>query len=141
MKVRSMQRSGTEAIRTQLQPSKPKQEITNITNRTLFLIILINIYMHEICRHNCQSKLTSFILCTGTFLFRVHVHSSKWKWLQGEKVLSSPIARQKYQHKHLFPFVCQATGFLNMILVVRKPVFGVSDQAPHKLGCAATEDG
>ena len=27
-----MQRSGTEAIRPQIQPSKPKQEITNITN-------------------------------------------------------------------------------------------------------------
>ena len=27
-----MQRSGTEAIRTPIQPSKPKREITNITN-------------------------------------------------------------------------------------------------------------
>ena len=27
-----MQRPGTEAIRTQIQPSKPKQEITIITN-------------------------------------------------------------------------------------------------------------
>ena len=27
-----MQRSGTEAIRTQIQPSNPKREITNITN-------------------------------------------------------------------------------------------------------------
>ena len=27
-----MQRSGTEAIRTHLQPSKPKRKITNITN-------------------------------------------------------------------------------------------------------------
>ena len=27
-----MQRSGLEAIRTQIQPSKPKWEITNITN-------------------------------------------------------------------------------------------------------------
>ena len=27
-----MQRSGTKAIRTQIQPSKPKLEITNITN-------------------------------------------------------------------------------------------------------------
>ena len=27
-----MQRSGTEAIRTQIQPSKPKPEITKITN-------------------------------------------------------------------------------------------------------------
>ena len=27
-----MQRSGTETIRTQIQPSKPKREITNITN-------------------------------------------------------------------------------------------------------------
>ena len=27
-----MQRSGTKAIRTQIQPSKPKREITNISN-------------------------------------------------------------------------------------------------------------
>ena len=27
-----------------------------------------------------------------------------------------------------------------MSLVVRKPVFGVSDQVPHKPGCTATED-
>ena len=32
VKVKSMQRSGTEAIRTQIQPSKPKREITKITN-------------------------------------------------------------------------------------------------------------
>ena len=32
IKVKNMQRSGTEAIRTQIQPSKPKREITNITN-------------------------------------------------------------------------------------------------------------
>ena len=31
-KVQSMQRPGTEAIRTQIQPSQPKQEITKITN-------------------------------------------------------------------------------------------------------------
>ena len=30
--VKLMQRSGTEAIRTQNQPSKPGREITNITN-------------------------------------------------------------------------------------------------------------
>ena len=28
-----------------------------------------------------------------------------------------------------------------MSLVVRKPVFGVSDQVPHKPGCRATQDG
>ena len=28
-----------------------------------------------------------------------------------------------------------------MSLVVRKPVFGVSDQVRHKPGCAATENG
>ena len=32
IEVKSMQRSGTEAIRTQIQPAKPKQEITKITN-------------------------------------------------------------------------------------------------------------
>ena len=30
---------------------------------------------------------------------------------------------------------------VKMSLVVRKPVFGVSDQVPHKPGCTATEDG
>ena len=29
---------------------------------------------------------------------------------------------------------------LNMSLVVRKPVFGVSDQVRHNPGCTATED-
>ena len=29
----------------------------------------------------------------------------------------------------------------DMNLVLRKPVFGVSDQVLHKPGCAATEDG
>ena len=28
-----------------------------------------------------------------------------------------------------------------MSLVMRKPVFGVSDQVPHKPDCTATEDG
>ena len=32
-------------------------------------------------------------------------------------------------------------GTIYMSLVVRKPVFGVSDQVPHKPGCAITEDG
>ena len=32
IKVKSMQSSGTEAIRTQLQPPKPKREINNNTN-------------------------------------------------------------------------------------------------------------
>ena len=29
----------------------------------------------------------------------------------------------------------------NLSLVVRKPVFGVSDQVRHKPGCTTTEDG
>ena len=33
------------------------------------------------------------------------------------------------------------TRLCNMSLVVRKPEFGVSDQVPHKPGCAVTEDG
>ena len=32
LKVKSVQISGTEAIRTKIQPSNPKREITNITN-------------------------------------------------------------------------------------------------------------
>ena len=29
----------------------------------------------------------------------------------------------------------------DLSLLVRKPVFGVFDLVPHKLGCTATEDG
>ena len=32
LKVKSMQRSGTVAIRTQIQPLKPKRELTNVAN-------------------------------------------------------------------------------------------------------------
>ena len=32
MKVKSMQRTGSEATRNQIQPSKPKREIANVTN-------------------------------------------------------------------------------------------------------------
>ena len=39
-------------------------------------------------------------------------------------------------------FVCnQQAKKLYLSLVVRKPVFGVSDQVRHKPGCSATEDG
>ena len=33
MKVRIVRRSGTETIRTQIQPSTPKRKITNIAKR------------------------------------------------------------------------------------------------------------
>ena len=32
-------------------------------------------------------------------------------------------------------------GVSHMSLVLRKPVFGVSDQVCHKLGCVVTENG
>ena len=39
---------------------------------------------------------------------------------------------------HIMRYI--GTGF-DMSLVLRKPVFGVSDKVPHKPGCAITEDG
>ena len=38
--------------------------------------------------------------------------------------------------------ICRMMGYRSheMSLVLRNPVFGVSDQAAHKPGCAATED-
>ena len=38
---------------------------------------------------------------------------------------------------HVFHF---SSGVSNMSLVVRKPVFGYSDQVRHKPGCTTTED-
>ena len=41
-----------------------------------------------------------------------------------------------------FPLTLDAWDRLkHLSLVLRKPVFGVSDQVRHKPGCAATEDG
>ena len=37
--------------------------------------------------------------------------------------------------------VVNTTMQYTMSLVLKKPVFGVSDQVQHKLGCAVTEDG
>ena len=42
--------------------------------------------------------------------------------------------------------ICITVSYLGselcqMSLVVRKPVFGVSDQVRHKLGCTTTQDG
>ena len=36
VKVKSMERSGSEAIRPQIQPSKPKREITDITKKSKY---------------------------------------------------------------------------------------------------------
>ena len=46
--------------------------------------------------------------------------------------------------EHIRVFLMKLTFTFNrnlMSLVVRKPVFGVSNQVRHKLGCTATEDG
>ena len=45
------------------------------------------------------------------------------------------------QHYYMFKGSELTTRPYNLSLVVRKPVFGVSDQVRHKPECAATEDG
>ena len=41
----------------------------------------------------------------------------------------------------IFELRHEKTCFLHLSLVLRKPVFRVSDQVSHKPGCTATEDG
>ena len=55
-------------------------------------------------------------------------------------------AFRKLMCLHRLGLVKQASNFgygvaCDLSLVVRKPVFGVSDQVRHKLGCTTTEDG
>ena len=54
-----------------------------------------------------------------------------------EKILPLAFLMKNYSVIRLFALVCLEY----MSLVLRKPVFGVSDQVPHKRGCTATEDG
>ena len=42
---------------------------------------------------------------------------------------------------HIYMYLHKKFGRYDLRLVLRKPVFGVSDQVPHKPGCTATEDG
>ena len=44
------------------------------------------------------------------------------------------------KQKRLGKMLLMSTHNLQMSLVVRKPVFGVSDKVQHKPGCTATED-
>ena len=46
-----------------------------------------------------------------------------------------------HQTKHITEGVMFSPKQYTMSLVVRKPVFGVSDQVRHKPGCTAAEDG
>ena len=48
LKVKRMQTSGTEAIRTQIKPSKPKREITKITNSKIQREHIVNCYGEQL---------------------------------------------------------------------------------------------
>ena len=48
--------------------------------------------------------------------------------------------KRRQQEKPKGTLVIELSHY-NMSLVVRKPVFGVSDQVRHKQGCTITEDG
>ena len=47
----------------------------------------------------------------------------------------------RYSLKSFEQCICSFSWLNDMSLVVRKPVFGVSDQVRHKPGCAVTEGG
>ena len=53
------------------------------------------------------------------------------------RVLYIPNKNNNLKDRRVLMKGCKA----HLSLVVRKPVFGVSDQAPHKPGCTATKDG
>ena len=60
--VKRMQRSETEAIRTQIQPSKPKREITNITNsQNTERMLTVGMMNKQIVRHfqACECTISS----------------------------------------------------------------------------------
>ena len=46
-----------------------------------------------------------------------------------------------FLHSHQYPSYLICSTEVDMSLVMRKPVFGVSDQVRHKPGCTFTEDG
>ena len=51
------------------------------------------------------------------------------------------LSAQPHKIRRINTLVKIGLSYLHMSLVVRKPVFGVSDQVRHKPGCTSTEDG
>ena len=58
-----------------------------------------------------------------------------------QKSLSTVIIKRNNYGRHLGRLIDHNSTYLQKSLVLRKPVFEVSDQVPHKPGCAGTEDG
>ena len=75
---------------------------------------------------NSPRRTVSEIIKNGTKILKsVAIAQSACKW-------------PKVQPNICFILLCRVG--CEMSLVVRKPVFGISDLVPHKLGCTTTED-
>ena len=55
--------------------------------------------------------------------------------------LTRAFIQAKYNRNSVFAQYGLSMYLIHLSLVLRKPVFGVSDQVPHKVGWTATEDG
>ena len=69
-----------------------------------------------------------------------HTYIMFWPYFGCGSVTCCNMVQSFYKSRNLL-YCKHWLNLYQMSLVLRKPVFGVSDQVPHKPGCTATEDG
>ena len=78
------------------------------------------------------------------FIVKKNRNTSDWLFPEGGALIKAAYSAGSTlikQTQKLALHVHHAFITSNLSLVVRKPVFGVSDQVRHKPSCTATEDG
>ena len=89
----------------------------------------------SLCQTWSKTQKTSFLTTRLIYTWTVRQNHFSWAGLgllSGQPVLKCSFGLQLCSEEPYSPSMSQ---------VVRKPVFGVSDQVRHKPGCTATEDG
>ena len=101
--------------------------------------LLVSSYYTQPCFMSCQNvNLHQWYCYKKLFIFIASCRFQIVHTFLNNKIRESVKVLQELDDD----VMCELVLLLeNMSLVVRKPVFGVSDQVRHKPGCAATGDG
>ena len=96
------------------------------------VIIILGLLSEDIFNHLCQEGRVAMV-----------IEYTEVKQLRNVKdeVLIQNLSKNIRGDMVLLKFHMKTRMLMNMSLVVRKSVFGVSDQVRHISGCTATEDG
>ena len=89
----------------------------------------------------CKSEVESMFIFGASEFFQVHEKNIKQGFTVNTSLFIKSLCQLNSLCEHLYTHKALTTHQIDMSLVLRKPVFGVSDQVRHKPGCTSSEDG